>query len=168
MPCRSPQSTSLKSVRFVALAFLAVLVCAASLSTARAAGQGSPLHRIAVDNDRGKMEWTVELASDPSSRSRGLMFRKTMPADQGMLFRFETVRPVTMWMANTFISLDMIFIAESGEIAHIHRNAVPQSRDIISSRIPVRYVLELNAGSVERAGLAIGQIMRHPWFSIGQ
>jgi len=119
---------------------------------------------ISAETEKGKRAWTIELASDDASRTKGLMFRKSMPLDEGMLFRFEQTRPVAMWMKNTFIPLDMIFLDGSGEITHIHRGAVPQSLDIISSQGPARFVLELNAGQADDAGLKIGAQLKHPWF----
>lgn len=114
------------------------------------------------------MQWKIELASDPKSREKGLMFVKDMPAKSGMLFRFETNSPIAMWMKNTFIPLDMVFLSPSGKINHIHRNAVPQALDIISSKGAAKFVLEINAGEANSTGLQVGQIMRHPWFSATQ
>lgn len=111
------------------------------------------------------MQWKIELASDAKTREKGLMFVKAMPAKSGMLFRFETNSPIAMWMKNTFIPLDMVFLTPTGKISHIHRNAVPQALDIIRSNGPVKYVLELNAGEANSTGLQTGQIMHHPWFS---
>ena len=126
----------------------------------------NPMNQIGAETSSGTHKWIIDLASDQPSRSRGLMFVNAMPQNRGMLFRFDQQEVVAMWMKNTFIPLDMIFMTESGEISYIHRGAVPHSRAIISSRVPARYVLELNAGEAARAGLKAGQKMRHPWFKV--
>lgn len=118
---------------------------------------------VSVRTAKGDKAWTVELASSGETRSRGLMFRQALPDGTGMLFRFDTTRPVAMWMKNTFIPLDMVFADDTGLITHIHRGAVPESLDVISSRGPVRYVLEIIAGAADRHGLAVGNRLRHPW-----
>ncbi len=125
----------------------------------------NPNYVVSVETSSGQHKWTVELASDDESRQTGLMFRQKMASDAGMLFRFDSTGPVAMWMKNTFLPLDMVFLKADGEIAHIHRGAVPQSLEIISSGVPVRYVLELNAGQADLAGLQPGGHMRHPWFA---
>jgi uncharacterized protein len=100
--------------------------------------------------------FTVELALDDAQRSQGLMFRTQMAADHGMLFDFGTTRRVSMWMENTVLPLDMLFLQSDGTISHIRQNAVPYSRDIIDSGGPVNYVLELNAGRVRALGIKVG------------
>jgi uncharacterized membrane protein (UPF0127 family) len=89
------------------------------------------------------------------------MDRQSMAADHGMLFRFDQTRDVLMWMKNTPLSLDMLFIAENGRIARIAENTVPFSETIIPSGSPVRYVLELNAGTAAKTGVAVGDRVRH-------
>lgn len=88
------------------------------------------------------------------------MFRKSMAADHGMLFDFKMDREVTMWMRNTLIPLDMVFISKAGRVTHVHRNAVPHSEDIISSNGAVRYVLELNGGQTRELGIESGATVR--------
>src|SRR5690606_28514175 len=87
--------------------------------------------------------FTVELALTPEQRAQGLMHRQSMAADHGMLFDFGHSRPVSMWMQNTPLPLDMLFIQRDGTISHIHRNAVPFSQTIIDSHGLVNFVLEL-------------------------
>ena len=157
MPLRS---SFRRVICFVVFLAVGTLCAAASVQ----AGNASPLNTITVETESGRHAWSVELASDNESRSKGLMFRKEMARDAGMLFRFDRLEPASMWMKNTFLALDMVFLDSDGRIASIHYGAVPQSLDIISSRGPVRYVLEINAGEAERTGLQRGQVMRHPWF----
>jgi uncharacterized membrane protein (UPF0127 family) len=104
----------------------------------------------------------VEVAETEKEREVGLMNRNAMPADQGMLFDFKETRLVTMWMKNTYIPLDMVFMDEAGTVTHIAANAQPLSLDIISSRGPVRFVLELNGGAASRFGLKPGDRLEHP------
>ncbi|WP_026623233.1 uncharacterized protein M728_001361 [Ensifer sp. WSM1721] len=103
---------------------------------------------------------TVELAIDPDQREQGLMYRRQMAAEHGMLFDFGETRRVIMWMKNTYLPLDMLFIAEDGTVRTIHENAVPLSEAIIDSREPVAFVLELNAGTVKRLGIRPGDRVR--------
>ncbi|OHV85175.1 DUF192 domain-containing protein [Ensifer sp. LCM 4579] len=100
--------------------------------------------------------FTVELAVDPDQRAQGLMYRRQMAPDHGMLFDFGETRRVMMWMKNTYLPLDMLFAAADGTVRHIHENAVPLSESIIDSREPVEFVLELNAGTVRRLGIKPG------------
>ena len=101
-------------------------------------------------------EFNVELAETSEQKSRGLMFRREMADNEGMLFLHRRDRVRTMWMANTFLPLDMLFIERDGTIARIEENTIPQSRDVISSRKRVRAVLELNAGTARNLGISAG------------
>ncbi|KAA0694544.1 DUF192 domain-containing protein [Neorhizobium sp. P12A] len=112
-------------------------------------------------------KFTVELALTDAQREYGLMFRKSMPADHGMLFDFGTSRQVMMWMENTQLPLDMLFLDEKGTVTHIQANAVPYSEDIIDSGQPVKYVIELNGGIVKKLGLAVGDRVSSPTIAKG-
>lgn len=125
-----------------------------------AAQEAFPSGQVTIQTADGKShDFTVELATTNRQREQGLMFRKTMAPMNGMLFDFGTDREVTMWMRNTLIPLDMLFISKDGKITHIHPNAVPHSEDIISSRGAVRYVLELNGGEAKSLGIARGDVV---------
>jgi uncharacterized protein len=95
----------------------------------------------------------AQIADTPELRERGLMFRQVMPQDSAMLFDFIEPKPVAMWMKNTLVSLDMVFVREDGTIAALAENTVPKSLDTISVQEPVRGVIELAAGTVKRLGL---------------
>ena len=110
----------------------------------------------------GRHAIVVELANTEKEREVGLMNRNSMPADQGMLFDFKETRLVTMWMKNTYIPLDMVFMDEAGTVTHVAANAQPLDLSIISSRGPVRYVLELNGGAAARFGIKPGDRLQHP------
>ncbi|MEN0041433.1 MAG: DUF192 domain-containing protein [Pseudomonadota bacterium] len=153
-------------------AFILVLLTIFTVATAHAEDQprvegqpfdivyeAAPLTITVGDN---RLQWRIELADEQPERSRGLMFRQSMKPMTGMLFRFDVERPVTMWMKNTFISLDMLFADASGTIIHIAERTEPQSLDIISSQGPASYVLEINGGEAERLGVTVGQRMVHP------
>jgi uncharacterized membrane protein (UPF0127 family) len=112
---------------------------------------------LTVKTSGGQIQkFTVELALNDAQREHGLMFRKTMPADHGMLFDFGTTRHVMMWMENTPLPLDMLFLDANGMVTHIQENAVPYSEAIIDSGQPVKYVIELNGGIIKKLGLAVG------------
>jgi uncharacterized membrane protein (UPF0127 family) len=134
-----------------------VFVCV--LSTAFTEAGALPIAKIAVDTPRGRHEFKVEVASDHASQQKGLMFRKTMAADAGMLFDFHTTVMTTFWMKNTILPLDIIFIRSDGAISSIAANAVPFSEAPIPSSEPVRAVLELNAGRAQALGLAPGNVV---------
>ena len=112
---------------------------------------------LLIQTRSGKVHrFDVELALTTEQRSQGLMHRESMPQDHGMLFDFGETRPVSMWMRNTPLPLDMLFIQRDGTISHIHRKAVPFSEAIIDSRGPVNYVLELNGGRAAALGIDVG------------
>ena len=92
------------------------------------------------------------------------MHRTDLAEDQGMLFDFETPQPVSMWMKNTSLSLDMLFIAESGRIVRIERETIPFSLRSIPSGRPVRGVLEILGGTAKRLNIRVGDHVLHPVF----
>ena len=106
----------------------------------------------------------VEVARNSADRAQGLMYRRSMAADRGMLFDFERVEPVSMWMQNTYLSLDMLFVRPDGTIARIAANTEPLSTRTIPSGEPVLCVLELNAGTAARLGIRAGDRIEHPLF----
>lgn len=119
---------------------------------------------ITVVSVRGRFHMVVEMAETPDARRQGLQFRKQLGEGQGMLFDFGKVAPVAMWMKNTLIPLDMIFIAGDGRVAHVARNTKPLSLEVIPSGGAVRGVLEVTAGTAARLGITKGSLIRHPMF----
>lgn len=119
---------------------------------------------LIIETATGNVTFAVELADTDEKLQRGLMFREHLPADTGMLFDFDQSRIITMWMRNTPLPLDMIFITAQGRISHIAENTVPFSEAIISSRYPAASVFEVNAGTVQRLGIRVGDTVRHPIF----
>ena len=121
--------------------------------------QDAPLSKIeplTVATETGAHLFTVEIADTDALRQRGLMFRQRLPEDRGMLFDFQKPRPVFMWMKNTYIPLDMLFIRDTGEIVYIAENTVPQSLDTIGVNEPILGVLELAGGTAKRLGIRVG------------
>jgi len=117
---------------------------------------------LMIDTSTGSHSFSVELALTPAERGQGLMHRAEMPADQGMLFDFGAVRPVAMWMKNTLIPLDMVFIKPNGVVHAVAENTEPHSLDVVHSGGAVRFVLEVNAGVAARIGLQPGDVVHHP------
>ncbi|OCW58838.1 DUF192 domain-containing protein [Hoeflea olei] len=148
---------SLAAVLFAAV----LLLCAGLAPAARAEVLPTDAERLVIDTAGGPVRFSVELALTPDTRATGLMFRREMAADHGMLFRFDQTRQVLMWMKNTPLPLDMVFIGEDGRVAGIAADTTPFSEDIVASPRPVRYVLELNAGTAARLGIAVGDRVRH-------
>ncbi|MCB8820849.1 DUF192 domain-containing protein [Microvirga rosea] len=111
-----------------------------------------------------RQSFQVEVARNDADRAQGLMYRRAMPANQGMLFDFGRVEPVAMWMQNTYLPLDMLFIRPDGTIARIAANTEPLSTRTIPSGEPVLAVLELNAGTAARLGIKAGDRIDHPLF----
>ena len=114
-----------------------------------------------------EIKFDVDLALTEAERAHGLMFREKLGPYDGMLFDFHQEAPVSFWMKNTLIPLDMVFIAADGTIRHVHANAVPLSTDTIPSEFPVRGVLEINGGSARLLGIKPGDKVKHPIFGNG-
>ncbi len=119
---------------------------------------------VIVTRDGARHHFRVEMAVRPEDQMIGMMFRTSMQPDEGMLFDWGAPRESAMWMRNTLIPLDMIFIAADGRIHRIHERAVPQSLATIESRGPVRATLELPGGTAERLNLRVGDRVIHRIF----
>ena len=119
---------------------------------------------LTIQTERGSHKFDVELASTPDQLSFGLMYRRSLAVDAGMLFDYSRPKKVAMWMKNTLIPLDMVFIDAVGKVVHISERTVPKSLRTISSHVPVRAVLELNGGTVARLKIKNGDRIRHDIF----
>jgi hypothetical protein len=104
----------------------------------------------------GPHHFSVEVMETDAQRERGLMFRRYLPPDRGMLFDFKTEQPVMMWMKNTYLPLDMVFVSRGGIVTSIAKDAEPLSERIIPSGGPVYAVVELNAGTADKIDLQPG------------
>jgi uncharacterized protein len=143
-------------------AALAVGGCAllAALAPAPAAEQGT----LEIVSASGVHAFSIELVNKDEERERGLMFRKELPMGHGMLFDFGHDQPVSFWMHNTYISLDMFFIRSDGRIMRIAENAEPMSDKLIPAGVPVQAVLEVIAGTARQLGIAPGDRVISPIF----
>jgi uncharacterized membrane protein (UPF0127 family) len=117
---------------------------------------------IVHKTDTGDHSFDVEVMTTFQERARGLMFRRSLPEKSGMLFLYDRPEPAAMWMKNTFIPLDMVFIAPGGTVHRIEKNTEPFSTDTISSDGSIIAVLELNAGAADRIGLKLGDRVIYP------
>ena len=104
----------------------------------------------------GSACFSVKVADTPAKRAQGLMHVDYLPKEQGMLFVYPEPSPVSFWMKNTEISLDMIFLNAKGRIQHIHSNAIPQDQTVISGGNDIQYVVEINGGLSEKLGILEG------------
>ncbi|MBN9552189.1 MAG: DUF192 domain-containing protein [Alphaproteobacteria bacterium] len=121
---------------------------------------------LVVSTGSGDRSFSIEIADTSAEREAGLMFRQTMADDHGMLFVFERTDEVDFWMKNTPMALDLVFVGEDGRIKAIMRGE-PESEAIISPGQPVRFVLELKAGTAARDGIKEGDLLRHPAIGTG-
>ena len=135
------------------LAFASAVATAADPPAAKAA---APTIALSIATADGPRRFHVEIASTPAEQERGLMFRRSMKADHGMIFPMSPPRPVSFWMKNTLIPLDIIFIGPDHMISSIAARATPMSLATIDSFSPVSAVLELNGGTCERLGIQPG------------
>jgi hypothetical protein len=121
---------------------------------------GLPTTQLTVETTSGPKKFSVEVASDPASQQRGLMFRRSLSPNAGMLFAFRRSASLSFWMKNTFLSLDMLFIRSDGTIASIATNTAPLSTMPIRSAEPVKAVLEINGGRAHELGIRPGDRVR--------
>ena len=142
-------------------AALFALMALVSLNGVAAAAEFQPLEIV---TKAGVRMFSVEMATTDKEREVGLMYRKELADGRGMLFDFTPEQQVSMWMKNTYISLDMIFIGANGRILRIAENTEPESTRIISSGGPAKGVLEVIAGTARKYGIAPGDQIVHPLF----
>lgn len=133
-------------------------------SAPASAGQQLELERVTIETAQGPVQFTVEIADTEAERARGLMFRNSLADDRGMLFDFDPPEPVSFWMRNTIVSLDIIFIGTDGRILNIADHTTPYSEQGIPSAGAVRGVLEIRAGRAEELGIRPGDRVRHRIF----
>lgn len=147
------------------LAFASGLLSSPALVFQPALAAGMSTSFLVIKGSDGtEHRFTVELANTPEQRERGLMYRKNLAPNAGMLFDFEESQVVAFWMRNTLIPLDMLFIDSVGRIVRIAERTVPLSETPISSGESVRAVLELNGGTAARLRIKVGDVVIHPIF----
>lgn len=161
----SPRRFWIVPVRVLAVAcVLAAASFFLSLAGAPRAEAASTLETLVIETSKGPKTYQVEVMRTEEERARGLMLRPMMPADRGMLFDFGRVDKVAMWMKDTLIPLDMLFIRKDGTIARITAMTEPMSERILPSGEPVLGVLEINGGQAAHFGIKEGDVVRHKLF----
>ena len=129
-----------------------------------APGFGATIEGLDVVTATGSHHYQVEIANDEATRERGLMMREKMAPDHGMLFEFPSREPVTFWMKDTLLPLDLLFIDIDGTVRRVVEGAKPMSQTLIPSGVPVTGVLELNAGQAAAIQLKPGDKVEFPFF----
>jgi uncharacterized membrane protein (UPF0127 family) len=120
--------------------------------------------RLAIHSGDVVHPFTIEIAETSWQRAQGLQYRKSMAPDHGMLFNFRKPVSVSMWMKNTYMPLDILFISEHGKIINIIHNTEPLSLSSINAVGPAKGALELLAGTVNRLNIKAGDMVLHPIF----
>ncbi len=143
------------SIRLVR--FLLGLVTALLIGATAAAAEPLVIH-----TGGSAYKFEVEVVTTPETRAQGLMFRQSMAPNAGMLFIYPGEQPVSFWMKNTLIPLDMLFLKADGSIAHIAHNAVPHDETPIDSGAAVKAVLEVNGGTANALGIKEGDRVEYP------
>ena len=143
-----------------------LLTLIALLPAAAAYGQIATFSssQLTIVSKSGRHKFYVEVAMTPEQMMQGLMFRRTLAPNAGMLFIYQQPEMAEMWMKNTLIPLDMLFVDAEGKIVNIHQRAVPGSLELIGSAAPVRAVIELNGGTTARLGIKPGDRILYPIF----
>ena len=120
------------------------------------------IDRVSIKSGASEVRFTVEVAQTDQERAVGLMNRKSMPKSSGMLFVFPSSGPVSFWMRNTYIPLDMIFLDDRGIVKKVHEAAVPLDETPIHGGNEIKLVLEINAGLAKRYRISTGSLLQHP------
>lgn len=126
--------------------------------------RGFPQDKLSIVHEQATHALQIWVADTPERQQQGLMFLTELPPGYGMLFPLDTPRVMTMWMKNTYVSLDMLFIGTDGRIVRIAANTEPLSTNIISSGSVIGGVLEIRAGESKRLGLKEGDRVVHSSF----
>ena len=147
---------------------LGLRIAGAVLGVALAGAAGAEVCRedsVQLRGDWGTARFSVEVADDQEERARGLMYRESLPLGAGMLFVYERPQPLSFWMRNTLIPLDLLFLDPRGVVQHIHHSAKPLDETPIPGGEGLLSVLEINGGLARRLGITEGSELRHPAFS---
>lgn len=163
---RSAESTRPATPRFLAL-LLAAFVLATALPLRAQMGpledlDHFPQGKLVIHGGKHPIEYEIWLADTPPRMAQGLMFVRSLPPQRGMLFVHESPRTLGMWMKNTYIPLDMVFIGPDGKILQIVEQTTPHSLETIRSKEPAVAVLEIAGGEAKRLGIHAGQAVNHP------
>ncbi|TYL99429.1 DUF192 domain-containing protein [Bradyrhizobium rifense] len=148
----------------LARGWLAAVLVVVGFAVASAPAGAASFQPLEIVTKNGVQVFSVEIATTDEEKQTGLMYRKELADGKGMLFDFNPEQEVSMWMKNTYVSLDMIFIRADGRILRIAENTEPLSTKIISSGGPARAVLEVVAGTAQKYGIRPGDRVGHPLF----
>jgi uncharacterized protein len=118
--------------------------------------KGFPTGQMTIERAQGRDTFRIWIADTPERHVQGLMWLRELPADHGMVFELDAPRPMTMWMKNTYVPLDMLFFGPDGRIVSIVRNTRPLSLEIIDSGGPVAGAVEILGGEAQRRGISKG------------
>jgi hypothetical protein len=147
------------------LLLLVLLLAALPAAAGRAQLQHFPTASLTIVTASGRHRFTVEVATTPAQMEQGLMFRRHLAPDAGMIFDFGAPTTPTFWMKNTLIPLDMLFVDARGRIVNIRERAVPGSLEPISAAAMARAVIELNGGTAARLRIKPGDRVIFPIFA---
>ena len=162
MKHRIPSS---KHIRLMGVVFMLSLGILALIPVSCAPAQVDPQNVLTIETkNQGPVVFHAELAVSPEEQEKGLMDRKFLAPDSGMLFVFHGEEQRAFWMKNTLIPLDMLFISQNGRINHIHHMAKPLDETRITSDEPAMAVFEINGGLADQLGIQEGDIVIHPVF----
>jgi len=142
--------------------FRAIAAAAAVVMVSLPLAACSDESKLTIHSANGDHTFTIEVVDTPESRAKGLMYRQELAPDAGMLFDFFDDQPVSFWMRNTFIPLDMVFITGEGVVKNVHVNARPHDPTGIPSDGPVQFVLEIPGGRSVELGIEAGDTVTHP------
>ncbi|MCK1637338.1 DUF192 domain-containing protein [Bradyrhizobium sp. 157] len=144
---------------------LAAMFAVVLILCANPAARAASVQPLEIATKSGVRVFLVEMATTEEEKTQGLMYRKELPDGKGMLFDFSPEQQISMWMKNTYVPLDMIFIRADGRILRIAENTEPLSTKIVSSGGPARAVLEVIAGTAQKYGIQPGDRVAHPLFN---
>jgi uncharacterized membrane protein (UPF0127 family) len=138
-----------------------IVLCALLLTAPASVAAELPRDTLLVETASSQYRFEVEIADDAAERAEGLMYRRSLADNAGMLFLYPSPQPVEFWMKNTLLSLDIVFVRADGTIARIAADTTPLSEDLIPSGEPVLAVLEVKAGTMRELGVAAGDRLRN-------
>jgi uncharacterized protein len=155
--CRRP-------IELLLILVLSLLAAAVTAAPARTLAAELKVETLVIETASGAHSFQTEIADTDPTRAKGLMFRRHLAGDHAMLFVWDAPIAAAMWMKNTYIPLDMLFVAGDGRVVHIAANTKPQSLDVITAGRPVKAVIEVAGGTAARLGVKPGDLVRHPLF----
>lgn len=155
----------IRFMKYVILLASLTVACATSAQETPSPLDLGPKEALTISTENGEHKFSVEIADSQAEQNRGLMFRDNLPVTEGMLFEFNKPRIASIWMKNTAIPLDILFVRSNGKILKIEHSAVPYSLRSASSETVVGAVLELAGGTTKDLGITAGDEVVHEFFN---